>query len=240
MNTTLPVVILAGGLGTRVQLISRGRAKALIPIAGKPFLDWKLRELSAQGVKEVYLLVHHLASDLRTYVDELNQDNLEITLIPDGEVKAGTGGALVAAASQLPPNFILTYGDNLLCQKIVDFQAAFFKDPSKNLLVVTQAVTSEEACNVRMEESSVLEYSKTPVGDKFNYLDYGYSIWNTATIKQFEGRPLPFELSVIFSETANRGSLNAFVTEDEYFEIGTPNGFKRAEHFLLSIHNQAQ
>ena len=55
-------VILAGGLGTRIQGRSGGLPKALIPVLGKPFIEYQLEWLARQGVRNVVLSVGYLGA----------------------------------------------------------------------------------------------------------------------------------------------------------------------------------
>lgn len=66
----LSVVVLAGGLGTRLKSVVKSAPKILAPIAGKPFLDILLRWLIGQGVKHVSFSLGHMAE---TVIKELLQ-----------------------------------------------------------------------------------------------------------------------------------------------------------------------
>ena len=61
--TDMPVVVLAGGLGTRLLEVTGDlMPKVLVPVDGRPFIDYKLRGLARLGVGEVVLLVGHMRS----------------------------------------------------------------------------------------------------------------------------------------------------------------------------------
>ena len=71
---TRPVVVLAGGKGTRVaHLTGSSMPKAMLPIGGRPFIDLKLEGLSGQGVREVYLMTGHAGEPLERHVGDGNQ-----------------------------------------------------------------------------------------------------------------------------------------------------------------------
>ena len=54
-------VVLAGGFGTRVAHLLAGIPKPMVPVAGKPFLEWVVRCLAQQGIRKVILSTGHLA-----------------------------------------------------------------------------------------------------------------------------------------------------------------------------------
>ena len=56
----LPVAILAGGLATRLRPITEKIPKALVEVAGRPFIGWQLEQLRAEGINEVVLCTGYL------------------------------------------------------------------------------------------------------------------------------------------------------------------------------------
>ena len=233
--TMLPVVILAGGLGTRIQEVAQGKPKALVEVLGKPFLYWKLNELIHQGVSEIYILGHVGASQIIDFLEQFEAGNSQITFIDDGNEPKGTAGAIQAAISQLPERFILTYGDNLLPQYIEEFVTSYESAGTPNLLVVTKTISSEEHPNTAINGNLVTAYSKVPInGVELNYLEYGYSIWSSKTFKELPERTTPTDMASVISSNAKKRTLSAFVTCSPYYEIGTPHGLERTRNWLAS------
>ena len=65
---TTPVLLLVGGKATRLGDISKSVPKALVPVAGRPFIDHQLERLHDQGIREVILCVGHLAGQIRSHL----------------------------------------------------------------------------------------------------------------------------------------------------------------------------
>src|SRR4051812_25186993 len=109
------VVVLAGGLGTRIHDVTRGvTPKALVTVDGEPFLYHKLDELVRLGVERVVLLLGHQSEQIIDYVSGDRRWNLDMEFVADGRQLLGTGGSIKAAAGRLPERFWVTYGDTLL------------------------------------------------------------------------------------------------------------------------------
>ena len=72
-------VILAGGLGTRIRERGADRPKALIPVLGKPFVDYQLEWLARQGVRRVVLCVGHLGAMIAAAVGDGARVGLSVT-----------------------------------------------------------------------------------------------------------------------------------------------------------------
>ena len=82
---TLPVVILTGGLGTRLGQKTSNKAKALIDVAGKPFISRQLNYLYEQGIKEVVLCIAHFGEQIKDYIGNGSSYKLKITYSEDGK-----------------------------------------------------------------------------------------------------------------------------------------------------------
>ena len=104
---TYPVVILAGGKGTRVSSITNDEyPKCMIPINGKPFLDYKLDWLKAEGVTRTIILCGPWMAQIKDrYGDRA------LCLGDDG---LGTDEAIHAVLDRLPEIFWVMYGDSYI------------------------------------------------------------------------------------------------------------------------------
>ena len=130
-TTTLrQAAILVGGLGTRLGAIASATPKPLLPIGGRPFLAWLLRELSRFGVEEAILLTGHLAGRVRDAVAEIDAllPKPMSIVIAEEPYQAGTGGALWHARDHLAARFLLCNGDSLLSTNFARLLAAAASD----------------------------------------------------------------------------------------------------------------
>ena len=101
----LPAVVLAGGRGTRVAaLTGDAQPKAMLEVAGRPFIELKLDELWRNGVEEVYVLVGHASSPLEEHLAAHPPRAGRVRVIHDGPSLLGTGGAIVRARDELRPS----------------------------------------------------------------------------------------------------------------------------------------
>ena len=90
----LPVAILAGGLATRLGPMTDRLPKALLSIAGQPFIFHQLRLLKDQGIDRVVLCVGHLGEQVEALVGDGRDLGLLIQYSFDGIELLGTGGAI--------------------------------------------------------------------------------------------------------------------------------------------------
>lgn len=100
-------MVLAAGLGTRLRPITDTMPKPLVPIAGKPMIDYVLDALAEAGVEEAVVNVHHLADQMEAHLARRNKPKV---LISDERDKLmDSGGGLVKGLTVLPrkPLFVM-------------------------------------------------------------------------------------------------------------------------------------
>jgi NDP-sugar pyrophosphorylase family protein len=103
----LPVVILAGGLATRLRPITEKIPKALVEVAGRPFLAHQLALLRSNQITEVILCIGYLGGMIEQTFGDGSAHGLNIQYSYDGPELLGTGGAIRKALSLLPPAFFV-------------------------------------------------------------------------------------------------------------------------------------
>lgn len=117
----VPVVIMAGGLGTRLQPFTHVLPKPLLPIDGKPVIDHIIERFRAVGASTFYVTVNHKARILRAYLDGTADNG--ITLIEE-DAPLGTAGALRLLAGRFETPVLVTNCDVLLAvdyRELLDF-----------------------------------------------------------------------------------------------------------------------
>ncbi len=105
-------MILAGGLGTRLGHLTASIPKPLLPVAGRPFLDYLISEAIRFGFREIVLLAGYRGDAMRRFVEERgSRAGVSITVNVEAE-PVGTGGALWQAREYLHEKFLLLNGDS--------------------------------------------------------------------------------------------------------------------------------
>jgi D-glycero-D-manno-heptose 1,7-bisphosphate phosphatase len=105
-------VFLVGGLGSRLHGLTSERAKPMLDVGGRPFLDYLLDEASRYGIKRALLLCGYRAGDLTPVYQGRAIRGMRIDTVVEAS-PAGTAGALALAADRLDDDFLLVNGDSL-------------------------------------------------------------------------------------------------------------------------------
>lgn len=221
--TVLPVAILAGGLGTRIQSVSRGLPKSLMEFNGKPFLEWQLQLLEKNKCKAVVICVGYKSDLIKNYLEGRPKSKLDIKLSYDGNYNLGTGGALVKARKYLGKAFLVLYGDSYLSVNFEEVSENFLSVRKSGLLTVLKNDLNFEPSNVYFRNNLVLQYDKINRSNKMKYIDYGLSAFKSDAFTEFSSTKF-LDLSIILSQLAIQKQLAGYEVYERYYEVGSIQG----------------
>ena len=126
----MQMVILAGGLATRLKSLSIECPKSMLPIEGKPFLEHQVALLRKNGIRNIVLCIGHWGEQIEAYFKEGGRLGVHIQYSKEGSRLLGTGGALKKAAPLLEDAFFVMYGDSYLMLDYAHIEKEFRKKDS--------------------------------------------------------------------------------------------------------------
>ena len=227
----LPVAILAGGLATRLHPLTEHVPKALLRIAGRPFILHQLELLRSQGLTRVVLCVGHLGGQIQAAVGDGGTLGLSIDYSYDGRELLGTGGALKRALPLLGDAFFVLNGDSYLTFPFAAVQSAFFHAGRPALMTVLRNDNRWDRSNVRFKDGELVEYDKQSRGPDMSHIDYGVSILSRDVFLNYE-KSTVLDLADICRNLSMGGRLAALEVSGRFYEIGSPQGIRDTEEFL--------
>ncbi|EAY57000.1 MAG: putative nucleotidyl transferase [Leptospirillum rubarum] len=228
-----PVALLAGGLATRLRPITEKIPKALIEVAGQPFIFRQLNYLKGQGVTQVVLCTGYLGEQIEAIVGDGSSIGLDVRYSPDGPVLLGTGGALRKALPLLDKSFFVLYGDSFLPCDFKKVQAAFETGGKPSLMTVLRNENRWDKSNVLFREGSLIEYNKSLPKPEMEHIDYGLGILSAEVLMEYPaGQPL--DLADVYHRLSLDGSLAGFEVNERFYEIGSHSGLRETERYFQS------
>ncbi len=228
----LPVAILAGGLATRLRPITQTIPKALIEVAGKPFIAHQLQYLQLQGVTSIVLCIGYLGEMIQDFVGNGSKWGLEVSYSLDGPTLLGTGGALKQALPMLGENFFVLYGDSYLPINYANVQKAFLDSGKLGLMTVLENKNQWDRSNVEFAFGKLIEYNKKDINSRMHYIDYGLGALRACALSR-HSTDKPFDLSKVYNELSKQGQLAGYEVFDRFYEIGSTQGIADTQTYLL-------
>ena len=227
----LPIVILAGGLATRLRPITETIPKSLLEVAGEPFIVHQLRELAWQGIEDVVLCLGYLGEQIEEYIQDGAEHGLRVRYSYETNKLLGTGGAIRNALHLLSDEFFVLYGDSWLKIDYHSVYETFHDSGCPALMTVFRNEGLWDTSNVEMDGKRIKLYSKTRRNPRMTHIDYGLGILKPEVFEQYlEGAN--FDLSEIYESLSEFGSLASFEATNRFYEIGSYDGFKELNEIL--------
>jgi len=227
------VVILAGGYGTRIKSLYPDIPKILIPIAGRPFIEWLLEYFISQGLKRFIFCLGHLAEVFEKYLEKHPHPRLDILTVRE-DAPLGTGGALLLACKSFDAGspFVVSNGDSLV---LADLSKAFelMKDPKIDgaLLGVHAEDASRYGTLHVSPQGDLLSFIEKRAGS--GTVNAGVYFFKSHLLNDFPERvPLSIEAD-IFPRLLNNGArISVCHSEGSFIDIGTPDALQSAQSFI--------
>jgi NDP-sugar pyrophosphorylase family protein len=226
-----PLALLAGGLAMRLRPITETVPKAMLEVAGEPFIAHQLRLLRREGIRDVVLCTGFLSERIEAFVRDGAAFGLQVRYSRDGPVPLGTGGAIKQALPLLSDPFFVMYGDSYLDTRFRPPYEALLSSQKPALMVVYRNEGRWDTSNVDFADGTVRRYDKRRHGPEMRYIDYGLALLRPAAFDRLASVD-HFDLADLYYDLAAHGELAGYEVGERFYEIGSPDGLKETDAFL--------
>jgi len=228
----LTVLVLAGGLGTRLRGVVPDLPKVLAPVAGRPFLDHLLSELARRGARDVVLATGYRSDLVRRFAADGARWGLAVRYSEEHE-PLGTGGAVVAARSLLPSDpFVVLNGDTFVEVEWEAFAAAHRAAGAVITVAVVPVADSARFGRVLLADGDrVAGFTEKGEAGPGLVNAGAYLIARDAPAAWGTEAPLSLERDVL-PRYVGRG-LQGFRCAGRFLDIGTPVSLEEAQRYFV-------
>ena len=229
----MQVVVLAGGLGTRLRALAPDVPKILVPVAGRPFVEHQFDLLRRSGLTRVLICTGHLGEQVAAHVGDGSRWGMDVQFVQEDPTRLlGTAGALLNAQAFLDPEFLVMYGDSYLPMDFAGFAGWFRQGRYPAAMTVFRNQGKWDPSNTRVEGDRVTYYSKKAAPGEADYIDYGLSAFRRATLERYRDEPRPLDLARVLGDLVQSNQLGAYEVRERFYEIGKPEGWKELDALL--------
>jgi D-glycero-alpha-D-manno-heptose 1-phosphate guanylyltransferase len=229
-----PVVILAGGLGTRLRETLPDLPKPLAPVAGRPFLWWLLKYLEKQGARDVYISIGYKGELIRReFGYEFGKINLQYV---EEYEQLGTGGAVKLAAEQLRgEDFFVLNGDTIAITNLTEMEASFKKRSADIAMAVTYVQDATRFGTVRIAPDLTVRHFDVKGSQNEGYINAGiYLIKKTCALNNSLPKSFSLERDLIAKNLKDM-RIFAFNHVEKFIDIGVPEAYAYAQTFIPKV-----
>jgi len=230
-------VIIAGGVATRLRPITEKIPKAMLPVAGKPFIAHQLLLLRKNDIKKAVICSGYLSKQIEDFVGDGSKFDLSVTFSTDGEKLLGTGGAVKKALPMLGDVFFVMYGDSYLT---VNFEAVynyFLARQVTGLMTIFRNSDAWDKSNIVLKDGKIVNYDKNSKTKEMEYIDYGLGILKKSAFDAMSGREV-FDLSELYRDIISKDQMYGYEVAERFYEIGSLSGLADTEKYILNIKSQ--
>lgn len=237
------VAILCGGLGTRLGERTKSTPKPVIPVAGKPYLEWQIELLRGHGLTEFVLLTGYLAEQIEGHFGDGRRWQVKISYSREPE-PLGTAAALKLVEPKLHQRFLLMNGDTFFPMNYARFLHRAAEVPDKTWLVAVPVRSLGEDAprgNTAIDESSgrVTEYVRGG-RDGLDFVHAGMFALDRSWLMQMRaGKGVSVE-SALCPALIEQDRLRAFVVRERFYDMGTPKQLHELEEVLKSYRGRSE
>jgi NDP-sugar pyrophosphorylase family protein len=223
MTAMPPIAVLAGGLAKRMRPLTEELPKALLEVAGEPFVAHQLRLFAREGIADIKLLVGHCWEQIERFVGDGGRFGVKVEYIVDGPTLLGTGGAVRHALDRLAPEFLVTYCDSWLDAPYAPVVEAFRASGQPALMCVYRNENRWDASNVQFENGIIRRYSKKVRVPEMHHIDWGLGMLKASAVAAWPTGE-PRDLAELYEELSNAGLLAGHEMTRRFYEIGSFEG----------------
>lgn len=230
MKTKLPIdaVLMAGGRGERLRPMTERTPKPLLPVGGKPIIDYNVDELEACGVDRIFVTVNYLAEQIEKHFSGRSGNSL-VECVREPK-RLGTMGSL-AFVDGLTCDNVLVMNSDLLTT--LDFEAMYLQHVRNGADITMAAVpynVSVPYALMKMENGKVRSLEEKPT---YNYFANAgvYLIRRPllARIKKGEYLDAPDFISSVIE---GGGEVGCYPIEGTWIDIGSPDDYRYANELM--------
>ena len=229
-------IILAGGLGTRLNSVLSDIPKPLAPINGKPFLEYQMDYWIHQGVDHFVLSVGYLKEKIVDYFGDHYQ-NIPINYAIE-DTPLDTGGGLLKALDFISfnePTLVLN-GDTYFEVDLKILRDFHVNQKSIWTFSLFRTVEVDRYMGIQLEPSGKLKLMNQQIGEQETLANGGVYLINPSNIKALgfkSGEKISLERDILKKLSDNHFDIYGIEFEGQFIDIGVPNDYKRASSILI-------
>jgi D-glycero-D-manno-heptose 1,7-bisphosphate phosphatase len=239
----LKTVIMAGGKGKRISQIAEDIPKPMIPLCGKPILEYQVEYLRNRGLTDIIIVIGHLGSIIRDHFRDGKDFGCSISYFHE-DVPLGTAGALFRIINSLGEDFLLLNGDTIFdfdFERFISFHRE--KESLATIAVHPNSHPFDSALIIPDGSARIIKWlnKEDPRGCHKNLVNSGVHILNKQVLHLYleqndpkaESGTVDLDRDVL-KPLVPSGRLYAYKTPEYIKDMGTPDRYTQVTHDIMS------
>lgn len=229
-QTVKKAVILAGGQGTKLRPYTYEVPKPLLPVSGRPILEYVLKLLKKSGITEVVICIGYLGEKIKEQFGNGDRLGLKITYSEEKE-PLQTGGALAKVKKFTGDDtFLVIHGDLLTTLSFQDLINFHQKESELATVALTTVAEPSEFGQLTLHGTKLVRfYQKNDGKDiKSPLVHAGIYVFSPAIYNFFPKNKTSFSLEDIMEKLIQDEKVSGFIFEGQWFDVGSLENYENA------------
>ncbi len=233
----MKAIVLTGGFATRLRPLTLTKPKSLLPILGKPLLDWILEGLAKAGLREVILSVRYLANMIKRRYGDGSGIGCFIKYAEEVKPLGDAGPIpLINKDIGLDTTFIVVYGDifsNINYKDLIQYHK---KNGSLATLVLTKVDNPYRyGVAVIEDDNRIVDFIEKPSKNKVrsNLVNAGIYVFEPEVLKYFPDKTPSKLAKDVIPKLVKDGVIYGYIHDGLWSDIGVPADYLRANFEAL-------
>ncbi|WP_353646475.1 HAD-IIIA family hydrolase [Mesorhizobium sp. WSM2239] len=224
-------VILAGGRGTRMRPVTLDRPKPMVPVLGRPFLEYQIEQLRQEGFEKVLLLLGYLPDVVMNHFGEGSRFGIKIEYAVTGPDDL-TSSRVSNARHLIEPCFLLLYCDNYWPMRMHRLWQRFRAAGKPGMITVYANKDRYSRGNVILDANdNVAVFDRLRTTPGLEGVEISYAILTDLALELLPDSETLFEEAIYTPLTMQR-RLAAYVSEHRYYSVGSIQRLPATERFM--------
>ncbi len=223
--------ILAGGFGLKMKPLTEELPKPLLPIHGKPLLEYQIELLRNNEIRDIHILIGHLGERIKYHFGDGTRFGVNINYLSQPKTEIGTGHALYLARDIFTDTpFLMLYGDMLINLNLKDFIDHHLEGNTVATIALTSTKYPSPYGVAGLSGSKIVNFHEKPAEKEAHshVISAGLFCFRPQIFEQLSVKK-DFALEKdVFPKLASEGELGGYLFEGKWFDIGTPEIYAKA------------
>ena len=228
-------ILLAAGLGTRLQPITNNTPKCLVEIHGKPLLEHWLILLHKHGITNVLINTHHLSEQISSYIETLDTP-LEVILSYEKDL-LGSLGTITSNKNFYKDEecILVANADNLTNINLTKFIKCHFSHNFDATITLMETINPRECGIVEMgNNNEIINYQEKPINPENNIANAGVYLFNSSIFKNLGARVGSSDIGHDLLPNLI-GQSYGYLLDEFIIDIGTKSSLDKARKISKSF-----
>ena len=227
-----PILIMAGGFGTRLRPLTDNCPKPMLNVGSKPILEWQIDMFSNQGYKNFYISTHYFPEKIKNFFGDGSKKGIKINYVHE-ETPLGTGGALGLLPTNIEKEPLIVINGDILTKVDISKVLDFHKKKNLDATMCVREYEYQVPFGVVDGDGYDISGMTEKPTNRF-FINAGIYIINDSIIKEVKNN-IYIDLPTLLMQQINNGkTIMKFPIYEYWLDIGRKGDFEKAQRDYLS------